>query len=112
MSSDANLFLSSYINAEMLEQYAPVAVTVREVIIEKFGREGEKELKPVVYFEEEDNPIPGKGLSLNKSNLKTLIALAGTSKMDEWAGLKVTLVVQPTMYKGKQTKGVRIEKGA
>lgn len=110
--ADANLYLSKYVNADMLEPYAPLTLTIKDVVAEKFGREGEQEVKPVVYFEEDDNPIPGKGLSLNKSNLKTLIALAGTSQMDEWAGLRIALVIQPTMYKGKETKGVRIEKAA
>jgi hypothetical protein len=109
--ADANLFLSKYINADMLNPYAPLNLVIKDVVAEKFGREGEQEIKPVVYFEEADNPIPGKGLSLNKSNLKTLIALTGTSQMNEWTNFRITLVIQPTMYKGKETKGVRVEKG-
>lgn len=108
---NAYTFTSTFLTAEMMKPHDPCVATIKEVMAVKFKREEGDEVKPVVYFEDEGFPFPGKGMSLNKSNLKTLIALYGTPDTDEWKGRKVTIVVRPTLYKGKETEGLRLEKG-
>lgn len=62
----------------------------------------EKERKGVVYFEE-----VSRGLVLNRTNLKRIIALHGADT-DHWIGKAVTLYPSETDFGGKTVDCLRI----
>ncbi len=93
-----NVFPSKYLSAEDIagQEYT---VSIRNVTMETFD-DGEN--KAILHF----NELP-KGLTLNKTNAKSITALYGP-ETDHWTGQKVTLFVIWTEYQGKQTQGIRV----
>lgn len=95
----SNYAMGSFFNAEALEE-EPFVGTVAKVSEEEVGPE--KELKIVVEFDE----APTK-LSLNKTNLRTLIGELG-NESEDWIGKKVELYRDSTMMSGKKVACVRV----
>ena len=89
-------FFGSYLKTEDIKD--EMSVTVKEVKVEKLGREEKAESKPVVYFDELD-----KGLALNKVNSEALAELANSREIEEWTGVKCILYVDKNvMFGGKR----------
>jgi len=93
-----NVFPSKYLSAEDIagQEYT---VTIRNVSMEQFD---DGDSKAIVHFDE----LP-KGLTLNKTNAKTISGLYGP-ETDAWGGQKVTLFTVWTEFGGKQTQGIRV----
>jgi hypothetical protein len=70
------------------------------------GEQNRKARKPVVYFKEWKD---GRGLVLNKTNAKTLIALYGPDYR-EWIGKRCTLFPTTTKMAGEEVDCIRIRK--
>jgi hypothetical protein len=75
-------------------------VTIKSV---DFGEVGdEKVTKGIVFFEEYK-----RGLVLNRTNLKRIIAQHG-GETDDWAGKKITLYPSETDFGGKTVDCIRV----
>ena len=57
----------------------------------------------MIYFKESQKP-----LSLNVTNIKAIVAIAGTNKAGEWTGKKVKLAVKKVKAFGKMQDAVRV----
>jgi len=75
-------------------------LTIKAVDFAEVG--DEKVMKGVVYFSELK-----RGLVLNRTNLKRIIAQHGTDT-DDWVGKKITLYPSETDFGGKTVDCIRI----
>lgn len=75
-------------------------VTIKAVDFKEVG--DEKVTKGVVYFDE----LP-RGLVLNRTNVKRIIALHG-NETDDWKGKKITLYPSETDFGGKTVDCIRV----
>lgn len=105
--ADILLETAKYLNAAVVERYAPIKVKVVTVQPEEVGKEDEKEEKFVVYFEGVDGKFPCKGLVLGATNRDTLVELYG-SETDNWIGKECVLEVVDTKFGNRKTRGVRV----
>ena len=100
---DAEKFFGSYLKTTDVKQ--DVKVTIVQVEAENIGREGNEDLKLLVFFEGLEKPMV-----LNKVNFETLKELTGTSETDSWLGETVILYTDPNvMFGGKRVGGLRIK---
>jgi hypothetical protein len=90
-------FPSKYLSAADLNGQN-VRVTMGTVDMEKVG----EDMKPVLYFRGKS-----KGLTLNKTNSKT-IAEAYGDEMDDWNGQELVLFPVMTDFQGKQVEAIRV----
>jgi hypothetical protein len=58
----------------------------------------------LMHFKELDRP-----LKLNATNIKAIILRTGTSKVDDWAGVKIPLKAEPGTYFGQPGFAVRVD---
>lgn len=58
----------------------------------------------LMHFKEVDRP-----LKVNPTNIRALILRTGTSKVDDWAGVKVPLKAEPGTYFGQPGFAVRVD---
>ncbi len=79
-------------------------VTIKVVKAEAVGKD--KAGRPVVYFEEFE-----KGMVLNKTNTKRIVALYG-SDVDKWPGKRIMLYPTETEFSGDMVECIRIKKEA
>ncbi len=79
--------------------------TLEIVSVEKaeFG----DDVKPSLFFKNEK-----KGLVLNKTNMETLVELAGTPSMDMWSGTKITLFLDTVRFNGAKVPCIRVKSPA
>lgn len=80
-----------------------VIVTMERVEIETVGQGQEAEEKPVLYFKGHD-----RGLVLNKTNAYSISEIVGSEETDEWAGHRIVLHPDKTMYGGKKVDCIRV----
>jgi hypothetical protein len=78
-----------------------VGVTIDRVEYEPVGQQ--KEMKAIVYFHGKK-----KGLVLNKTNAKKIIALSGSALTEDWAGFRITLFPAETEFAGETVDCIRI----
>lgn len=78
-----NLFPSKYVKGEDIAAKGSVTVTIRDVTIEKMGKDQEE--NPVVWFEKTE-----KGMVLKKTNAMVIKGLYGPDT-DGWRGKRITL---------------------
>lgn len=79
-------------------------VTIARVAQEVLEKDGKKEKKWVLYFQELD-----KGLALNATNGKTLVKILGTDEMNDWTGKRITLYVKDDIeFGGELVSGIRV----
>lgn len=62
------------------------------------GQQGKKSKKPVVFFKGKSKP-----LALNVTNIKTIAALYGSFKAEDWIGKAITIYPTTTNF-GSETK--------
>lgn len=96
-------FLGSY----AFEDGKDIVVTIKSVGNEVVtGENGRKEECTVCHFYEDVKP-----LILNVTNMKTITKLLGTPFVEEWAGHKIQIYVDPKVKFGHEiTGGLRIRK--
>jgi hypothetical protein len=75
-------------------------LTIKGVDFREVG--DEKVTKGVVFFDEHK-----RGLVLNRTNLKRIIAAHG-NETDSWVGKKITLYPSETDYQGKTVDCIRV----
>jgi hypothetical protein len=95
-------YLGSY-SLEENGEYKNKVVTITKV--EKLpvqGADGKAEDCVVASLQDE------KPFILNKTNLKTIEAVAGTPDVDKWAGLRIELTVKKVRAFGETTDALRI----
>lgn len=95
-----DVFPSKYLKADELD--GDLALTIRDVQIEKVGSGKDAEDKPVLYFEETD-----KGLACNKTNCKTISKLYG-DETDDWIGKRIALFATEVDFQGDQVLAIRV----
>lgn len=95
----------AYLGAYAFEPGEEKVLTIKAINEEDILREnGEKEIKPVLYFEEDIKP-----LILNKTNMKAIEKANDTPYLEEWEGCPVVLCVQKvSSFGGDIVDAVRI----
>jgi hypothetical protein len=97
---DAKVMLSGqYLNAQDLRG-RPVRVTISRVDVGRF-RDGTSKL--ILSFEG-----ARKQLVLNKTNLRAVIAVLGTSETEDWVGQRLTLEPKRVDFGGQLVDAVRV----
>jgi len=97
----ADAFPSKYYKATELP--GPITLTIASVTQEMIGQGDDQALKTVVTFREGD-----KTMVLNATNWGILEAAFGEDS-DDWAGQRIVLRSEDTMFKGKPCKGLRVK---
>lgn len=102
-------FDSPYLSsADIVE---PTILTVKQVRLEPDKTKKTKDLFNTAHFVEKEIR-PGEKLKpmiLNATNSKTMKGLTGSAWIDDWADVKVTVYVDPSVRFGKDTvEGLRI----
>jgi hypothetical protein len=96
------LFPSKYLKAQ--DATPPVTLTIRTVVQEKMkNADGEEEVKPVVYFLEQE-----KGMVLNRTNAGTLTALF-TPETEKWVNQRVVLGTEIVTAFGQSKPALRFK---
>jgi hypothetical protein len=97
------LYPSKYISADDLKgRHIPVTISkLKREMLKR--RNGEQEVKPILYFEETK-----KGLVVNVTNLKLIWSILGSKNSDDWTGKRVTLYSTPVQFGDQMMEGVRI----
>ena len=100
MTTIDDLFPSKYLKAA--DAAPDLTLTIAKVGKENLkNRDGEEELKPIVYFADHD-----KGMVLNKTNGNVLSDLFGP-EVEGWTGQRVTLCAVDVDAFGKIQKALR-----
>jgi hypothetical protein len=71
------------------------------------GEGGKSSKKPIVHFQPQGSyqPLP---MALNKTNMKTIVAMYGTYDVRQWVGKKITLFGTTTQFGGQEKECIRI----
>ena len=100
MTTIQDLFPSKYLKASDAEP--ELVLTIARIKTEKMtNRDGEEEIKPVIFFAEQE-----KGMVLNKTNANVLTDLFGET-IENWTGQKITLCSVDVDAFGKIQKALR-----
>ena len=93
----------------------PIILTIKRVALEIDRTKKTKDEFNTCYWAEREIR-PGEALKpmiLNATNSKFLAQLSGSKWIDDWAGLSVTVYVEPNVRFGKEAvEGVRLAKAA
>lgn len=101
------MFPSRWLSAKDFAEGETKTLTIRNVEIEVFEKDGEKKSKPILSFREKDM----KELVLNKTNAQTIAAMHGDDT-DDWLGKKITLYVTEVEGFGKLQPAIRVKSKA
>jgi hypothetical protein len=99
------MFPSKYLKAADLGD-SPMDVRIESVEVGTVGEGEEEQDRPIVFFHDLK-----KGLCLNVTNAKRIIALYG-SDTDQWAGQWITLYPSECDYKGDTVACIRVKANA
>jgi hypothetical protein len=103
-------FFGNYLKSEYFAKGEEMNLTIRDVKIERVGREEEVEKKIVVYFSGLRADLSEKGLGMNKVNAEAVVEIAKTKIVEQWVGTRVCLYVDPNvMFGGKRVGGIRVK---
>lgn len=98
-------FPSKYLKAHDLKGARPTVTIDRvEFTQVRGGRTGTIDTKPILYFQGKE-----KGLILNKTNAKAIIAIAGTAITEDWRGVAVTLFPTVDTFGKERHDVIRIQ---
>jgi hypothetical protein len=92
---------SKYLKASDLPEEGTITFTIERIEIEEIGRE--KQVKPVVYFEEDN-----RGLVANKTNCNTIAKVTGSRVFDQWIGKRINLYRAEVDFQGEQVESIRV----
>ena len=96
----------NYLGAYAFDQGEEKLVTIDTVIDEMItAPDGKESGCMVLHFQEKDI----KPMILNRTNAKTIEKLSGTPYIEEWKGLKITLVVRTVSAFGGEVDAVRVK---
>jgi ribosomal protein L34E len=88
-------------------KYNDIIATIRNVVVENVtGPDGKKEDCAVAHFTERDI----KPMILNVTNMKTLEKLFKSKYIEDWAGRKIQIGVEPVKAFGDVVDALRIKK--
>jgi hypothetical protein len=106
MATNINdFFPSTYLKAYDLKGKTPTVTIDRvEFAQVRGGRTGTVDTKAIVFFQNK-----GKGLLLNKTNARSIIAIAGTAITEEWRGVAITLVATVDTFGKEKHDVIRIQ---
>jgi hypothetical protein len=98
-------FPSTFLKAYDLKGKTPT-VTIDRVDFQQVrsGRTGTTETKPIVYFTGK-----GKGLLLNKTNARAILAIAGSAITEDWKGVAITLYATVDTFGKERHDVIRIK---
>lgn len=102
-------FHSPYLGAVDLVE--PIVLTIKRVVLESDKTKKTKDLFNTAYFAETEirKGERMKPMILNATNSKTLSVLAGSKFIEDWAGVTVTLYVDPNVSFGRdRVEGLRL----
>lgn len=99
-----DVFPGKYLKASEISEEGET-FTISSVELEEVGQGADKQVKPVVYFEETD-----KGLVMNKTNFKSFAEVTGEGDSDGWPGHQVTLFATQVDFSGKSMEAIRVKK--
>ena len=80
-----------------------VIVTMERVEVQKVTSQRGEEEEFILYFKETD-----KGMILNKTNVKTIIALTGSDDTEDWKGVQVALTTEHIKAFGDWHNALRV----
>jgi len=95
-------FPGKYLKAGELPEEGQV-FTISKVTEEDLGTAGNKDRKPVVWFQGET-----KGLVLNVTNFNSIAQVTNEPDTDNWGGHKVTLYPTEVEFQGKPMLAIRV----
>lgn len=94
-----------YLGAYALEPGKDLTLTIKSAGIEEItGKDGKKEMKTVVRFQESGI----KPLILNRTNAKMITKLHKTPFIEQWAGKRITLYAQAGKWFGEEQEALRV----
>ena len=101
--------ISEFKNSRFLTKHdcdPPITVTIERILKENVAPDGMPEtLKGVAYFSDHEKPWV-----VNWTNLQKIARLVGTTRTEDWRGIKVTLVHDPDVAFGSEIKGgIRVQ---
>lgn len=97
----------NYIGAWDFEPGQELTVTIKEIKQERVkNQDGKEENCTVAYFVESKT---GKGLILNKTNMKMIQKVYGTPYIQDWVGKKITLSVAKVKAFGDVVDAIRVK---
>ena len=103
-------FFGNYLKSEYFSKGEEMNLTIKDVKIERVGREEDIEKKIVVYFSGLRADLSEKGLGMNKVNAEAIVEIAKTKIVEQWVGVQVCLYIDPNvMFGGKRVGGIRIK---
>jgi hypothetical protein len=102
MAKLSEVFPSAYLKADEIPEEGMV-LTISEVEIKELGQGSDKQVKPVITFEEVE-----KQLVCNKTNAGTIVKLTGSDDTDDWAGHKVRLIAMEVQGPHGLVNSIRI----
>jgi len=84
-----------------------LSLTIKSVEMGELGQGDQKQIKPIIYFKEEE-----KGLALNKTNANVIKKLFG-AETEDWIGKKITLWPNHDVeFKGEVVSAIRVRSRA
>ena len=100
-----DMFPSTSLKSADFEEGGEMHLTIKSITMRDIGQDDNKEIKPVLTFNELD-----KSMVLNKTNANIISSMYGDKNIDvTWIGKKITLHVEMTAYQGKPTPGIRVK---
>jgi len=103
-------FFGNFLKSEYFAKGEEMNLVIKEVKVERVGREDDIENKIVVYFSGLRSDLAEKGLGLNKVNAEAIAEISKTKVIEQWVGVRVCLYVDPNvMFGGKRVGGVRVK---
>jgi hypothetical protein len=101
-----DIFPSSTLKSADFEDGGEMTMTISKVEMKDIGQEGQKEVKCILSFVEND-----KAFVLNKTNGYVISEMYGDKNVDvAWIGKPITLHVEMTTFGGKPTPGIRVKR--
>ena len=95
-------FPSRFLKASDLPADGAEIFTIEKISLEQIG--ADKEVKPVIFFEEES-----KGLVLNKTNGRTIARILQSQEFDDWLKHKIGLYRADVEFRGELVEAIRIK---
>lgn len=102
MAKLSEIFSSDYLKADEIPEEGMV-LTISDVEVKELGQGKDKQVKPVLSFNETE-----KQLVCNKTNCNTLVKLTNSDDTDDWAGHKIKLMAMEVQFKDELVNAIRI----
>lgn len=104
---DLHAYESNYLGSWDLNEKTDTAATISRCAVEDVSNGKTSDRLLVVYFKQFD-----KGLVMNRTNLKAVEMVAGSSDPSKWVGVHVALYIQVVKAFGETKPAIRIRNAA